>query len=300
MIIAPPTPGIIRGADFSAVQGLLSEADVLALVALGVKFVDLRAVVGNEPGVDAYAIRNAAILRAHGIKASPYLFPYPLLHLSPEEQAEHFVRKLARMGLLHGDLPIMYDAEWPPREKREPDGSITLEWKRRGLTDAQQCEWHLRCLRRIRVLTGVCCRFYSFPYHLDCMHVEVEPEFALYELVLAFYAYAGRWATLEEYRRIKARAPWKELRFIQVDGNGGMKLPVSGIDADFDVFLGTEDELADRAPTMTILPELPELSELPELNYPIPTNPAVRQSTLGLITDDMIRDYRRTQFSEAA
>jgi GH25 family lysozyme M1 (1,4-beta-N-acetylmuramidase) len=285
---------MLKGTDLSAIQGVLADAEWKTLADQGLRFAFLRAVVGNESWVDGSAAENAKRARAHGILAAPYVFPFPLPHLDATEQAEMFVRKLEGMGMAPDELPPMFDLEWPPREEWKVIGGIrtlTYPWKKWGCSASQIREWALECLDRCEHLTGMRWLVYSYRYFLQCIEAEKSPELADRPLVLADYTLMSKWPTQAQLDALKVPAPWASIAFCQHDGDGGMKLP-SGKDADFDCFLGTEDDL--RALTSQRLPDVvPSIPAAVDDRYLMPDD--VRHSTLGLITDDAITDYRRSR-----
>lgn len=286
---------MIRGCDLSAVQGVLSDAVWKALADQGIVFVFLRTVVGNETWVDGAAAENAKRARAHGIMVAPYVFAYPLPHIDPVKAAEYFVSKLQGMGMQPGELPPMLDLEWPPREEHKViDGvkTLTYPWTKWGCSAPQIRGWAERCLDRCEELTGLEWLVYLFRYFGTCIEVEKSPALGRRGLVLADYTYSGRWPTDAELAKLKVPAPWDKILFVQHDGDGGLKLP-TGMDADFDCFLGSPDELhalaAARGSELEVV--------TPE---PIIDATAVRQRELGYMLDDMIEDYRRRRIDEAA
>lgn len=240
--------------------------------------------------MDGAAAENARRARAHGILVAPYVFLYPLPHLDPRAQAEYFVTKLQGMGMAPDELPPMIDVEWPPREQREKDGTLSYPWKRWGCSATQIREHAIVCVERCEELTGIVWPFYSFGYYLDCIEAEKEPRFANRPLVIANYKYSGRWPSDDELASLKPHAPWSRISFVQHDGDGGMRLP-DGRDADFDCFLGTEDELralaSRRGSPLEVLSETGVDVDL------------ARSQMRGAIVDDAIADYRRTRIDEA-
>jgi GH25 family lysozyme M1 (1,4-beta-N-acetylmuramidase) len=280
---------MIKGCDLSAVQGVLPDGVWRQMADQGLRFAFLRAVVGNETWVDGSAAENARRARAFGLLVAPYVFLYPLPHLDAREQAEYFVRRLEGMGMRYDELPPMLDAEWPPREERRADRSLTYPWRRWGCSAEQIREHLLECIERCEELTGLVWPLYTYRYWLACIEAEKAPELARRPLVLADYKYSGRWPTDDELAGLKPPPPWTQIAFVQHDGNGGMKLP-SGADADFDCFLGTDDELRALArPRGSLLEVLPAAVIDVEL---------ARQQMRGAIVDDAIAAYRRTRIDE--
>lgn len=275
---------MIKGIDISAVQGVRPVKEWETLAALGIKFALGRAVVGNDRWDDLAVASNAIRAAQAGIVTRPYVFAYPLPHLSPDEQAEHFAARLEAMGLL-GSGAVACDLEWPPREEYKViDGvkTLTYPWKKWGCTDIQIREWCARHLDRLEQLVGKVL-VYSYRYWLHCIGAEKLPELATRDLWLADYRWSGRWPTVEECERIVAPRPWKEIAIVQHDGNGGLRLP-SGVDADFNVLLGDEARMA----------QVLGIGSAPEpLAEPVVVDPGVRLATDALIVDDAIAEYRR-------
>lgn len=287
---------MIRGTDMSAMQGNVPDAVWAALAEQGLRFAFLRAVVGNETWVDGSARVNAERARAHGILVAPYVFAYPLPHIDPVKAAEYFVEKLQGMGMAPDELPPMLDAEWPPREEYKViDGvrTLTYPWRRWGCTAEQIRDWLERCLDRCEELTGIAWLFYSFRYWLTCIEASKSPALGRRGLVLADYTHSGRWPSDAELARLKVPGPWDRILFVQHDGDGGMRLP-NGVDADFDCFLGDEDELRSLA-----VPMGSQLEVVPPAP-PIVDETAARQRELGYMLEDMIEDYRRRRVDELA
>lgn len=285
---------MIKGTDLSAVQGVLPDSVWKALADEGLRFAFLRAVVGNESWVDGSAKENAARARAHGLLVAPYVFPYPLPHLDPVQQAEYFVRRLEGMGMAPGELPPMLDAEWPPREEWKVINEVktlTYPWKRWGCSAPQLREWLLRCIERCEELTGIDWLLYMYRYWGDCIEVQMSPELCRRRLVLADYSLQGKWPTDDQLAALKPPPGFDRITFVQHDGNGGLKLP-TGADADFDCFLGDEDDLralaAPRGSQLEVLPDDPVIdSEL------------ARQRMRGAIVEEGIAEYRRSRLDAA-
>lgn len=280
---------MIRGCDLSAVQGVLPDAVWEQLVEGGVRFAFLRTVVGNETWVDNCAAENAKRAKAHGLLVGPYTFPYPLPHLNPREQAEYFVRRLEALGMLNCSLPPMCDAEWPAREEwKVIDGTKTLTYPWRDkwhCSDEQIREWLIEHLERCDELTDAEWMLYSFRYWIvDCVQAWRSPELTRRKLVLADYTLSGRWPSDEELARISPPKGWGSIAFVQHDGNGGLLLPNGG-DADFQCFLGTEEEL--RALAKPTSPDAPII----DLE-------GARLREMSGIVDAAIADYRRTRIIE--
>jgi GH25 family lysozyme M1 (1,4-beta-N-acetylmuramidase) len=284
---------MIRGTDLSAIQTVLTDAVWKKLADDGIKFAFLRAVVGNESWVDGAAAENARRARAHGILVAPYCFIYPLPHLDPLAQADYFVRRLEGLGLMPDELPPMGDAEWPPREEwKVIDGkkTLTYPWRDKWHCNPDQIrDWLEHHYARCDELTGIEWLMYSYRYWMDCVEMWKSPTLTKRKLVLADYTLLGKWPTDEELARLKNPRGFDRIHFVQHDGDGGMRLPNGG-DADFDCFLGTEEELrALAAPTgqlIEVAAEMPVDAELARLRE------------MGAIVDDSIGEYRRNRIDE--
>lgn len=289
----PDRLSVVRGIDVSAVQGELLDKDWEAIAAAGIKFAWLRGVVGNEYR-DTQLLKNVERAKRAGVIPGAYVFPFPLPHLSPREQAEFFVRLLGKIGSSVGELPIAFDMEWPPPEERDKTtGRIVDTWAKWKCSPLQLREWSLACLERGEELTGHLWTIYTYRYWSKRVEVEKAPEFAKRPLWLADYAFVGKTPTPIEAHLHKSLAPWKKITVIQHDGNGGLRLP-NGRDADFNVFLGDEIDLQSFcAGTSTVAPlPGPHAADLAAHD--------VRQSTLDIITEDMIAEYRRDREDTAA
>jgi hypothetical protein len=246
MILAPSDPvPLIRGIDACPFQGEITEATWKLLGDQGVRFVIFRMLVGNESWSDiAYVKKNVARARAIGIACGAYLFPYPLPKLDYKAQVERFVKLLDGLGMEIGDIPPSYDMEWPPKAKRNKDGSLEDTWGKHGCSASQLRDWNLSAIEYGEKLTGVSWIVYSYRYWLASIEAHKSPEFGERKLWLADYKYGGIIPTSEQVAKLKPPAPWSKITILQHDGDGGLKLP-SGADADFNVMLGGEDTLKD-------------------------------------------------------
>lgn len=282
----------IKGTDISAMQGAAGLSDDVwaKLAAFGIRFAILRLLVGNESWSDIATVRaNVARARAHGIAVSPYLFPYPLPHLKPEDQIDRFAKLAEGLGSSAGDIPWMLDAEWPPREEYKIiDGvkTLTYPWKKWGCTDTQIKDWLLAALARGKQVMGVDGLFYSFRYWLQCINAPATPELADYKLVLADYTYKSIWMSRAQYDAIKVPAPWDELTVVQFDGDGGLRLPNGG-DADFDV---CKDEATFQA-------LLDSVGQPQHENIDVDVTVAHIEAN-ALMLEDAIDAYRATRITE--
>jgi GH25 family lysozyme M1 (1,4-beta-N-acetylmuramidase) len=302
LLLAPGLIEVIKGTDLSAIQGVRPITEWSQMATMGIRFAIMRAVVGNESWSDTAALENVRRARAHGIVCGPYVFPYPLPHINPIDQAEHFVRRLEAMKVDLSELPIAFDAEWPPREEYKTINGVKqlmYPWKKWGCSAPQIRQWIMQCISRLERLIGRHVIVYSYRYWLKCIEAELIPELAERPLWLADYTYMGRWPSREECARVKAPAPWKQIAIMQHDGNGGLRLP-SGGDADFNVMFGGEATLEkivrDRLATPTdTLPDLKPAAPEPFIDLA-----AAKHEQLGILTEEGIRAYRQSRIDIAA
>lgn len=219
---------MIKGGDSSRVQGLLPFPQ---LAALGMRFVILKAQQGND-GFDPCFERNMKAALAAGIVPFAYCFAYPLPGdkpgRDPKQQAKLCVDRLYRFPEMRG-RPIFVDLEWP-----EPS-----DWTKWGCTAAQIAAWCRDFCAEIFRLTGVRPIIYTYPWWWAAVSNGGDVAWAA-EYALWLAAYIKGWPAEGTSPRIPA--PWKTWLFWQFDGNGGLVLP-NGLDADFCVFNGTEDDL---------------------------------------------------------
>lgn len=272
----PVLPPIIRGTDVSAIQGELNDDVWKAMADQGIKFAYMRLAVGNETWIDRTAKRNAQRAKTHSVVPGYYVFPYPLPHLDPKKQIERFVQLIDGMGMNPGELPPMFDLEWPPPE----------DWPRWKCSPEQLQEWGLVALERAEELTGLKWAVYTYRWWAKMAQLIKAPLYAKYPLVIADYKYSGKWPTPEEVDLLPTIAPWPKAQImaIQHDGNGGMKLP-NGRDADFQVMPGgmaalvkhTRGRVVECSPDLGLLAARPLITE---------------SDTFGAIKDAEIATYR--------
>ncbi len=173
-----------------------------------------------------------------GIMGTPYVFPFPLPHIDPVEQAKVFAQSSVVDGHLVGslgDLPPAYDLEWPPPE----------QWAARGCTADQIVDHALASLEQMTGDYGRPPIVYSYPYFLAALSKAKNfGKLMAYPLWIAGGAQYqngdghvpvrnddGTWAESPP-----TVAGWgSNWLFWQHDGNGGKRLP-NGVDSDFDVF----------------------------------------------------------------
>lgn len=225
----------VRGIDASSVQGALPYKQ---LVELGHRFAILKAQQGND-GFDPWFARNMRAGIDEGLEVFAYCFAYPLppgkkadgspiFGRDPKEQAKICVDKVYRFPEMHG-RPIFLDLEWP-----EP-----TEWAKWGCTAKQIAAWCNAFCAEVHCLAGAKPVIYTYPWWWAEVSKSGDVAWAAeYPLWLA--AYIKGWPAKGQMPRIPK--PWTSLLFWQFDGNGGLVLP-NGVDADFCIFNGTDDEL---------------------------------------------------------
>jgi GH25 family lysozyme M1 (1,4-beta-N-acetylmuramidase) len=280
---------MIKLCDVSAIQGAPPWD---AVRTMGIRGAMLRCAIGNETYRDARFADNVARARDAGLVVGPYFFLYPLPHLDPVQQADYHAT-LAEyapgrmLGAEVGDLPPAADLEWPPREQREKDGSISFPWRKWGCSADQIRDWGLRYLERQQQLFGCAPLVYSYRYFLTCIESWRSSELAKYPLWLADYFAAGRWPTDEELARLKVPSPWTQITMVQHDGNGGIKLP-NGVDADFNAMHGSEEDLL----ALVGLPRA--TAAAPEVDVA-----AAHAGAMRIVLDEQINEYRRARLEKA-
>lgn len=312
-ILARPTDGrlAIKGTDLAfPIQGELKESVWKALAEAGFRFAIMRLQVGNEKWSDVAQVkRQLEIARAFGIACSAYFFSFPLPHLSPALQVENFVRLLEQLGNLGsnvGDLPPAHDMEWPPPEewKTDPDpstdvwpdgskkrrnaqGQVLVDlWKKWGCTPDQICDWFEAATERGEELTGGLWLLYGYRYFFRRIGIAKRPFFAKRPLWLADYKFQSRWVTRSEIATVSPEPPWDKNTIIQFDGNGGLKLP-NGVDADFNMFVGNEEDFDALVGRRDVPVQTPEI----DLTM-------ARQEVREAIVDEEIAAYRRRRIDE--
>jgi lysozyme len=218
----------VRGLDLSELQGALTDAQWKELAAKGVRFVYLRAGVGNETGLkatDARFLEYVAGARAAGIAVGAYGFAYVLPNdpahpgRDPLSQACAHFAACEGLGSRVGDLPPVLDLEWP-------DPSAWDTW---GVDEKLVSSWALQYLEKAATLWGRRPLLYTFPWFVS--RARLGAEFAAYELWLAAYDPIPQ-----------VPAPWNQLTVWQKSGGDSFKLP-NGVPCDEDAIL---DELTFR------------------------------------------------------
>lgn len=270
----------VQGIDISAVQG--PNVPWKKLVAAEIDYAFLRCHVGNN-GRDALFAKYVAAGSDEGILLAPYFFPFPLPHLTPENQADLFIASAvvngAPLGSRKGELPPAFDLEWPPPE----------EWKKWGCTADQIVDWAIACLDRLEVAYGRAPIIYSYPWFLKS--ISTAKNFTLlmrYKLWIAGGAQYlngdGHVPDLTKEQPPAVNGWGHDWLFWQHDGNGGKRLPGTGIDADFDVFrydLATLRTYADIREDEIVADTLPEMARL------------AHAMSSTLIVEDAVHAYRQ-------
>lgn len=228
---------MLIGIDASRWQNVLP---VGALVDAGIRLAIIKATHGLGANPDAEFLRSFRALKSQPIVRTAYHW---LTDADPVKQAENFVRIIEAAGYDSADLPLQVDFEEPSTQMR----------------GAKLLEHLLRCLRRVRALTGAA-EWYSGRWYLD-QFVALEDGDLVEELLTYDYWHAEYPRTEVRDRRAcgydppvlsaphlarmhskRGIKPW----LWQWDGDGGCVLP-NGVDADFNRFEGTLADLVARA-----------------------------------------------------
>lgn len=291
---------MIFGVDVSAIQGVVPW-QTLAANAQAIRFAYLRCKVGNDPGRDSRFVANALGAAAAGILPGAYCFAYPLPHLKPEDQVSGFMEASLipdvgyyangshHLGDNIGELPMALDLEWPPPEGlKKPDGTVGKGWREWGCDARQILRWSLAALADMRERLGYEPVVYTYPHFMkriaEGVTADELAELAQYPLWIAggkFYEAGNAGAFPIEGDKPPIPKPWGDHKIWQFDGNGGLRLPGSGADADFNAFNGT-------------LEELRKFAELPEgvaSMAPPPMLDAIAVANRHIVEED-IRAYR--------
>lgn len=288
---------IIRGIDVSAIQGIVPWR---ACRQAGVRFAWMRGCVGNEPKVDGRFAENVRGAVAEGIVPGGYFFPFPLPHLDPVAQVAHACALMTVddhvVGELVGELPLAFDLEWPPPEERAKDGSIVDVWKKWGCSPTQIVRWATAAIRALRARMGVWPAVYTYPYFFKRITTNIPTDVLaeFFEVLAkcpfwsADYRAVGRVPSADEKPFIPE--PWASLADAivawQHDGNGGLVLPGSNVDCDWNVLLGGEEALARLIGTERDAPK--------ELVVDLT---AARQEAMGILIEESIAEYRRSRIA---
>lgn len=274
--VSPPFP-LVKGLDSSVIQGKLPIATMLAE---DLVFGWARCKVGNNAGRDIVFEETMRAYHDAGIIRGGYVFPFPLKHLVPIEQAKMFLEALLIdgnvVGTSLGELPIAFDLEWPPPE----------QWAKYGCTPDQIVDWSLACLEYMWKQTGSMPVIYSYPYFLQSISkAKNYAQLVRYKLWLAGgpqYDHGnGSWPDLQTYKLPVVPGWGSDWTFNQCDGNGGRKL-ANGVDADFNIFRYDFAALEQFCQVqVTTVPDL-----LPDLN-------TMMQATSNLIVEDSLHAFRQ-------
>lgn len=289
----------IWGVDVSALQGLVPFD---ALAQAGCSFAYLRCKIGNDSGHDSRFAANVAAAKSCGIIQGAYHFAYPLPHLRPADQVRGFIEAAMvdgdhPLGAHRGELPMALDLEWPPPEGlRKPDGTTGKGWREWGCNAPQIRDWCLEALEETHAALGYAPIVYSYPHWLarvlEGATARELDSFARYPLWIAggkFYQTSnGELPNLAVDRPPAVPAWGSAWKVWQFDGNGGKRLP-NGVDADFNVFNGSAEDLREFAGLPGYVPPTPTVSALDPI--------AVANRHM---LDEEIRAYRASRGEEAA
>jgi lysozyme len=198
---------VIKGLDLSELQGPIPAVQWQAIAA-DVRFVYLRAGVGNDPA-DSRFTEYLAGARAAGLVVGAYNFAYPLPNEAghpgrdPEDQAQAHYAACEGLGSEAADLPMSLDLEWPAPE-------AFGQW---GCSPAQIVDWTVRYLAKATALYGRAPVLYSYPYFIKALAGADLSPLAVHPLWLA------------SYQPVPAvPSPWTECAIQQTTG-GGYRLP---------------------------------------------------------------------------
>lgn len=219
---------MLRGFDLSSAQGTHPFDNIPPEY----RFVIVKCWTGNDGG-DPYYAKNVAAAQAAGMVVLPYVFAYPLHPAQghpgrdPTEQAKLFVDHA--WAVLPGSR-LVIDMEWPAPQ----------DWGHWSLSAASICAWMQECCEEVtRLCDGLKPIIYTYLDWWNHVAAGADVSWAAdYDLWMAWYIHA--WPA--EGADPRMPKPWTSWLFWQWDGNGGLRLP-NGIDADFCVFQGSEEEL---------------------------------------------------------
>ncbi len=274
---------VVQGTDVSALQqtvrfDLLKEA--------GHEFTFIRCKVGNEKGIDVRFAENVRRARGEGLYTAPYFFPFPLPHIDPLAQCAGFLAAAMvdgdPVGGNRGDLPPAYDLEWPPPE----------EWAKWKCTADQIVDYALAQCARIHDDYGIAPIIYSYPYFLSALSKAKNfASLMKYSLWLAGGTQYKNGNGIVPRRDDNGvwldRAPivpgWGDTwLFWQHDGDGGKRLPGSGVDADFNVFRFDSTALGQLAQAI----EGPPPILVPDIN-------TIHAMAANVMAEDALHAYRQ-------
>lgn len=204
---------MVQGYDLSQVQGTLTDAHWSAIATSGIKFVYLRAGVGNDANdthFEAYqaGARNAGIVV--GAYSFGYLIPPDPAHpgREPEVQAQRHYEACGGLGSQSGDLPMALDLEWP-----DPS-----QWPKWGVDESFCVDWTLAYLAKAATL------------YQRQLSIYIAPWFASRINLPASVTNCALW--LAEYGppNPKAPAPWSTWAIHQYSDGGAKLLNGSPVD----------------------------------------------------------------------
>jgi GH25 family lysozyme M1 (1,4-beta-N-acetylmuramidase) len=223
---------MLRGLDVSVVQGIVPFHKLTDL-----SFCYAKSVEGND-GLDPYFFANVKAGQAAGKLMGAYYFLFPLRHIDPRKQVRLFWDQSRGFGSNVGELPPMLDFEWPAPE----------QWRKWNVDAVFMCQYAKAVCEEMTANWGCKPTIYIYPYFLDCLIRDGGDTswMSEYDLTIADYSHAGSWPKDDWKPRIKQHWPWKDWRFCQIDGNGGMRLP-NGVDSDFMIFNGDMKALREIA-----------------------------------------------------
>lgn len=222
----------VIGIDAAVWQG---ELPVASLEGASIRFAIVKATHGLNKKPDAQFRRSWEALGQSTLLRGAYHW---FTDADPKAQAEHFVETVGDVGSLDV-LPLGVDFEEPSTVY---SGKVLLDRLR-------VCLEHVEALSERRVM------LYSGTWYWQKFVGDAEA----FDLVSRYFYWHSQYPrTVMEGRRACGQsppelpkptlpAPWEKTKtpyFLwQFDGNGGCELP-NGIDADFNVFAGTFEELA--------------------------------------------------------
>lgn len=286
-------PRRLRGVDVSTYQGVISHAVAEGLVELGCSFAFIRAAIGTNTRPDDRFAANVQVFDDVGIPLAPYTFVYPRPDLDPIAQAHLHWSICANVGARDGDMSPLIDLEWPPPETKLSDSTIERTWIKMGCSGPQIRDWFKRYADELDRLSGRVSSIYTYRYFDQRAGLGLDPEISTRSLVLADYSYKGRIPDDAACAALKIPPGWVHLLGWQHDGDGGLRLPVSSADVDWNVMPDPED-LAEQRKLPSEPAPLEHDQELADLAL------ASHIITSGFIVEDAIRDYRRERIDVAA
>lgn len=270
---------MILGCDVSSLQGSI---DWRRVANSGVRFMWSKCSEGNEPSRNDKRFQdNVDGAKDAGVFIGAYHFAYPLKRGAgndPIEQARRAFSVCGGMGSRPGELPPLFDIEWPA-----PD-----QWVKWGVTASSISQWSQtyceeasRLWRRDPVL-------YTFPWFWQSLATGANVSWARrYYLNIAHYKHPKEWLPPAGSNPI-VPSPWSEWTFWQYSANGGLHLPGIGCDVDRIVYRGTEAELK----ALCLVPEEPTTS--PDLGFVVPggTASALSHNDMRTLETVLTRDAR--------